>query len=185
MFMNKNRTRGTLNNKVRTNKETQFRKHRNQMTLEEIKKCASLIRGIKKISANRSRHILKKQGHDFDNKVLYDTLNAKGLENNIIEYNEIYVNNRWQQRVLLRCNKEIEMLNSKTNRIELVNACVVLDITVNEIITVYFNRVGDNHSGLDMSNYCKDLIIRDYKSGGHGLSNRGLPSQIRQRFDGF
>lgn len=77
------------------------------------------------------------------------------------------------------------MLNIKTNKIELVNACIVLDITVNEIITVYFNRVGDNHRSLNKSNYCKTLIIRDYKSGGHGLSNRGIPNQIRQRFDGF
>lgn len=85
LVMYKNRNRGTLGNSVRTNKDTQFRKHRSQMSVEEVKKCAGLIRGIKKVSANRSRHLLKKQGHDFDNKVLYDTLKGLNLENNIIE----------------------------------------------------------------------------------------------------
>lgn len=173
--------RGSIYSKRRTDVKTQFRKHRQQMTQEEVMQCASVVSGITRLK--RHKHLISKNIRiNLDH--IYLTLGNKNLPKYIIEYNEKYDTdmNRWTQRVLFKIPILVKFRDNRNKEREGYLSAVV-DITTKEVITAFYNLKEDKHNTLDLSYYTKELRVRPAKSGGYMRANLGLGENIRNKFN--
>lgn len=183
----KNVIGGEIRSQARTLQNIQFRKHRNQMSEQEVKQIVRMLHGIKRLEENY--HLRKKESIQYNKNEVYSALaNPYVIGRSIIEYNERWDrrNERWTQRVLLRLPKVLRATNKDANTGKITekhsHLCVVLDITTKQIITVYYNEATDNHKSLNLSNYRRDMIIRQYQKGGYKRFNAGLSERDFEQF---
>lgn len=172
---------GTINNTIRTDKKFQFRKHHTQMSQYELRTCGDLLKGIKKLT--RSEH-LKEKDIIYSTKSIYTTLATPDVHQYVLEYNEKFdmKNKRFTQRVLLHIPHIIKFKDDEGNIVK-GNLKAVIDITTKELVTVYYNKLNDNHKSLNTNLYCPLMSVRKHKYGGYKEANRGLPEKVQQRFN--
>lgn len=135
--------------------ENQRKKHITQMSSDEI---SFLKRRLKQVytSYKWSPHFAS-SSRLFNMMTIERLLRTPDIEDCIIEYNE-RGNDR---RVLLRSTFASQVLLEKEgkNYETDANLCIVIDIYSGEIVTAYWNEVGDNHDNVNMKRYTADLKI--------------------------
>ena len=135
--------------------ENQLKKHITQMSADEI---SFLKRRLKQVytSYKWSPHFAS-SSRLFNMMTIERLLRTPDIENCIIEYNQ----RDNDKRVLLRSEFSSNVMLEKdgVNYLTDANLCIVIDIFTGEIITAYWNEVGDNHSNVNMKRYTADLQI--------------------------
>lgn len=155
--------RGVYNiGNIKKTKEQQ-KKHIEQMNEEEV---AYLDEKLNLINLNKlelSYHLLLRQDEiGFNFKDIINALKNEENERQIIEYNETPNTNSEDFRVLIRSTKSKNVTFKTKNDTFFTakaNICFVLSLKTNQIITVYWNKVGDSHRTIDWKRYNKDLEI--------------------------
>ena len=151
----------------------QVKKHRSQMTIDELSYLSIKLRNLNMKNLEFSKHFEKKlKRFTNDNlselaPILFEIesiLNRKDIVDLIVEYNELEnINDR---RVLLRGDNEfsVNVFDKRRGKYIKVkaNLCIVVRIDNPKLITFYWNKANDNHLTLDGLRYNKDLnIIRN------------------------
>ena len=135
--------------------QNQTKKHVSQMAKEEI---LFLKRRIKLVynSYKWSPHFLK-SSRLFNMLTIERLLMTPNIEDCIIEYNQ----RDNDKRVLLRStfSSNVTLEKDGKNYMADANLCIVIDIYTGEIITAYWNEVGDHHDNVNMSRYDSRLKI--------------------------
>lgn len=144
--------------------QNQQKKHRSQMTEEELSFLVKSVRTLKLSSLKVSEHLLNKTDRvSFELGDIAFLLYSANLKDLILEYNETitYFGNK-DRRVLFRDieSQDVEMKDATGQTfLSHANLCFVLSIERNEVITVYWNFVRDNHSTINMFRYNPSLNI--------------------------
>jgi hypothetical protein len=133
----------------------QIKKHVSQMTQEEI---MYLQKRVKMISGNYKwgKHFLE-NGRLFNMLTIERLLNSPNIDECLIEYNE----RDKDKRVLLRSTFSSNVSLEKNGVMYMADAnlCIVVDIFTGEVVTAYWNEVGDNHDNVNMRRYNAELKI--------------------------
>ena len=133
----------------------QIKKHVSQMTQEEI---MYLQKRVKMISGNYKwgKHFLE-NGRLFNMLTIERLLNSPNIDECLIEYNE----RDKDKRVLLRSTFSSNVSLEKNGVMYMADAnlCIVVDIFTGEVVTAYWNEVGDNHNNVNMRRYNAKLKI--------------------------
>lgn len=133
----------------------QIKKHVSQMTQEEI---MYLQKRVKMISGNYKwgKHFLE-NGRLFNMLTIERLLNSPNIDECLIEYNE----RDKDKRVLLRSTFSSNVSLEKNGVMYMADAnlCIVVDIFTGEVVTAYWNEVGDNHNNVNMRRYNAELKI--------------------------
>ena len=153
--------------------EGQIKKHRSQMSMDELSYLSIKLRRLNIKNLEFSKHFERKLKRFTNNNlsdlapILFEIesiLNRKDIVDLIVEYNEN--KNRNDRRVLLRGDNEFSInvfdkRRGKSIKVK-ANLCIVVNIDKPKLITFYWNKVNDNHLTLDEFRYNKDLkIIRN------------------------
>lgn len=90
-----------------------------------------------------------------------EELMKEDLRLSLIEFNEKTTYGVKSRRVLLRSQFAVPTLLQINGISEWMfsNLCLVMDIDTGDIITMYWNRVSDNHSTINMERYDQTLNI--------------------------
>lgn len=139
----------------------QIKKHRIQMTDEEIlyidKKIKSMdINSIYLSEHARNNNVVATIGQ------IKETLLNDSLKDFVVEYNETPFKGNIEHRVLLRDNKSIMVIYNEgmeNQFCELSNLCFVLCMDNGKIVTTYYNIINDSHKTLNLNRYDKNLKI--------------------------
>ena len=126
-----------------------IRKHISQMSKKEIKYLNNKLSHITKL--NMTEHVIEKS---FCRNISSEDIDRmlKNIDSaNIIEYNTDTV--KRYNRVLVR-TAIIYTVNNES-----YNLCGIVDIDTHHLVTVYWNKVTNYHSHLDMREYYKSLKI--------------------------
>lgn len=146
----------------------------------ELSKMASeLSDGYLKMSKHLREKIDKKEvSLDIGN--IRETLKCSDCVENIIEYNETftYKKNRIVQRILLKLKSPVKLYLLNKKGFFDCNIFVVIEVTTKEIVTAYPNIVTDTHRTLDITRYCKDMVVRGIQKNGIAVSNVQEPDKI-------
>ena len=119
------------------------RKHRQQMTPEEIERIESLVHAQTRWSGLGPHKTKMVQERQVPDKELFDVLNTGRV---------VEVNHTNDLCVVFR--KDYEKYT----------VCVVANLPTRWIITAWKNKVGDKHRSLDISQYCwKANLIDEFK----------------------
>lgn len=142
--------------------KNQKKKHISQMTKHEIAYLRKQIKLFPTWKAKASKH-LKRKRVTFDINDIEETLLSKEVANFIIEYNETFVGSgRIDRRILVRSSKP-QMVNFRLRgrRTEkaIAQLCFIISLDTYEIITVFWNKVSDNHETINWRRYNKHLRI--------------------------
>lgn len=139
-------------------KETreQVKKHVSQMTKDEVNFLVNRLRDLD-ISKLQISYHLQQKFIDKDENLLVNSLLREDLADLVVEYNETEQKYGTDRRVLIRLPEEILVDLGYFSRY--CNLCIVYSFVKNKVITAYYNKVGDNHSTIDMSRYDKNLKI--------------------------
>lgn len=133
----------------------QIKKHVSQMTQDEI---LFLKRRVKMISGSYKwgKHFLE-SGRLFNMLTIERLLNSPNIEECIIEYNQ----RDKDKRVLLRSSfsSNVSLEKNGVTYMADANLCIVVDIFTGEVVTAYWNEVGDNHNNVNMGRYNAELKI--------------------------
>ena len=142
--------------------EGQEKKHYTQMSFEEKLYLRNKIKAIDLTRIKISKH-LKKKEIDFN---LADIIKIiKTSKYKIIEYNETFMPDFLDCRVLLRSFDFFKVRNKGKDNIELANVCFVISLINNRLITVYYNVINDNHCDMNYQRYNGSLkIIKNTES---------------------
>jgi hypothetical protein len=95
---------------------------------------------------NYSYHVLNKSCISFKNEDVKEIINNN--EFNIISYDFL----TYDIRALIRGTKSYNSINQKGQK-EKVNYCIVLSLLHNEIVTIYYNKIKDNHKNINWNLY--------------------------------
>lgn len=154
--------KGEFNIGLVKTKEGQRKKHRLQMTENELD---YLYLALKKIDLDKlhiSYHLQNKTEVKYDIEDVKKMLLDEQLRDYIIEYNETPLKNKVDKRILIRSN-DTKLVKYKredgTTFKALSNLCVVLSIIDNRIITCYWNIHNDRHDTINWWRYDRELEI--------------------------
>ena len=140
--------------------EGQIKKHRTQMSEQELTYIKQVLGPIPELKVSEHLERRRKEGKcDFQWTSLAKTLLFQ-FEEAIIEFNQVFnldgsVRGR---RVLFRA-KHVELAEIKGRGLVPCNLCFVVDIDCKSIITAYYNAVTDNHSSINWKRYDASLSI--------------------------
>lgn len=144
---------------VRKPKKPQHKRHISQMSEKGVK---ILIGKFNKLDISKTtidyEHLSKKcreRNVSFKEQDIYDLLymaslgGGQNIANMIVEYNVTYTECGYDERLLLRDDKIVQTDKGEQN------LCIVISLTQNEVITVYYNLPKDKHKSIDMRRYCQ------------------------------
>lgn len=136
----------------------QRKKHVSMMSKAEINYLSNRVR----LHGNRwslTSHV-QRNGRLFHMTHIQELLN-EDLRLSMIEYNEKVSHGKKDRRVLLRSQfaVPVHLTTKGVREFVFANLCLVMNIDTGEIITIYWNRVSDNHSTVDMGRYDETLTI--------------------------
>lgn len=133
---------------VRTTKN-QRKKHFTQFTSKELNMLESRLKELDFNVIVGSVHLREKKA------ITYNVEDVKKVieKHQIIEYNLTKKAKGYSKRVLLKGKNVI--ITDQGN----MNLCIVVDLKTGEIVTAYYNRVGDNHGTTNWSRYDSSLKI--------------------------
>lgn len=119
--------------------QSSIRKHISQMSLEEVDFFTSLVNRKSWIMSSHVREQMEKRGGTLSNII-------EAIEyGSLVEYHQ----RNGHSRLLFRSETPLH------NWVP----CVVVEISSERIITIFWNHVKDNHRTIDMSRYNEDLDI--------------------------
>lgn len=151
--------KGEYNRGLVKRTKQQMKKHRIQMTNEELSFLEHHLKQINQL--NYSYHVLNKQ-ISFDKADIENMLKHGNLKSFIVEYNETPTKDGMDRRVLLRGIDVRDVLYSKENGETfnaLSNLCVVISLVKHKVITCYWNIANDNHNTIKWDRYNRHLNI--------------------------
>ena len=123
----------------------QIKKHVSQFTEKEFRFLNSIVRGRKTQLSYHAK--LRMSELNISCNKIKESLKSF----NIIEFN--YKEAIQEARVLLRSTKEFKLDDGK-----FYNLCCVVSLTENDIVTLYWNLINDNHSTINVDRY-QDIDI--------------------------
>lgn len=133
----------------------QFKKFVTQFKGDDFEKCLIAINNTLHNRIYASSHLRRKSAVTYSMKEICDVL--KSGKYDIIEYNYVQYSNYRDNRVVVKSwdsyNVNVEGKDTECNMI------FVLSVTNNQIVTLWYNRVDDNHKTLNMSRYNKDIEV--------------------------
>ncbi|BBI90216.1 hypothetical protein MRS_099 [Staphylococcus phage MR003] len=138
-----------------TSKNRQVKKHYKQMTNQEITVCRNLLKEAynKNNYFKLTNHFKGKCKKPVNFKAFVHYIHNKNLD--IIEYNETLYNNKIHRRVVVRHPYVVKVDN------KLSYQYLVIEVETGEVVTMYYNRVTDNHKTLNLDAYYdKNLKIK-------------------------
>lgn len=133
----------------------QFKKFVTQFKGDDFEKCLIAINNTlhKKIYA--SSHLRRKSAVSYSMKEICDVL--KSGKYDIIEYNYVQYSDYRDNRVVVKSwdsyNVNVDGKDTECNMI------FVLSVTNNQIVTLWYNNVDDNHNTLNMKRYDKNIEV--------------------------
>lgn len=139
----------------------QIKKHRVQMTDEEVN---FLVKKIKELNTQKvylSKHAQNNNVTTTIEQIL-SILKSDYIKDCIIEYNETPCKGTLEHRILLRDIKSIRVTYNEGMKDEfeaLSNLCFVICIDNAKIVTTYYNIDEDSHDTLNLYRYDKNLKI--------------------------
>jgi hypothetical protein len=95
---------------------------------------------------NYSYHVLNKSAISFKDTDVKEIINNGNF--NIISYDFL----DYDIRVLIRGKKGYTTVNQRGKK-ELCNYCIVISLLKNEIVTIYYNPINDNHKTINWKLY--------------------------------
>lgn len=133
----------------------QFKKFVTQFKGDDFEKCLIAINNTLHNRIYASSHLRRKSAVSYDMKEICNVL--KSGKYDIIEYNYVQYPDHRDNRVVVKSwdsyNVNVDGKDTECNMI------FVLSVTNNQIVTLWYNRVDDNHKTLNMSRYNKDIEV--------------------------
>ena len=151
----KNTFKGEIKKGTVRKTNNQFKKFVTQFKGDDFEKCLIAINNTlhKKIYA--SSHLRRKSAVSYSMKEICDVL--KSGKYDIIEYNYVQYSDYRDNRVVVKSwdsyNVNVDGKDTECNMI------FVLSVTNNQIVTLWYNNVDDNHNTLNMKRYDKNIEV--------------------------
>ncbi|XZH79196.1 hypothetical protein ACSW8U_16050 (plasmid) [Clostridium perfringens] len=141
----------------------QEKKHRIQMTFEELYYLSNLLKKLDLNQLHFSKHALTNNVSSSIHQIRKILL-KENLYNLIIEYNKTQTAHSLEHRVLIRDNEDVLVTynpNTTNEFKEISNFCFVICLNNSRIITTYYNISTDTHKTLNLNRYSNNLNILD------------------------
>lgn len=151
----KNTFKGEIKKGTIRTTNNQFKKFITQFKGDDFEKCLIAINNTLHNRIYASSHLRRKSAVSYDMKEICDVL--KSGKYDIIEYNYVLGNNGRDNRVVVKSwdSYQVDIDGKDTE----CNMIFVLSVTNNQIITIWYNDINDNHKTLNMSRYNKNIEV--------------------------
>lgn len=133
----------------------QFKKFVTQFKGDDFEKCLIAINNTLHKKIHASSHLRRKSAVSYDMKEICDVL--KSGKYDIIEYNYVQYSDHRDNRVVVKSwdSYQVDIDGKDTE----CNMIFVLSVTNNQIVTLWYNSIDDDHKTLNMSRYNKNIEV--------------------------